>query len=109
MSFVVKTIIASIIISFVSYLSGKKPGLAGFLTALPLTSLIALAFSHAEWADPGKSVEYAKSIFFAVPVSILFFVPFLFAEKLQVSFWLCYVIGIVLLYAGYIAHKAIVG
>ena len=46
-----KTIVAAILISFVSWLSGKKIGLAGFLTALPLTTLLALAFSHMEWGD----------------------------------------------------------
>lgn len=46
-----KTIVAAVLISFVSWLSGKKTGLAGFLTALPLTTLLALAFSHMEWGD----------------------------------------------------------
>lgn len=36
-----KTVVAAILISFVSWLSGKKTGLAGFLTALPLTTLLA--------------------------------------------------------------------
>ena len=73
-----KTVLAAILISFVSWLSGKKTGLAGFLTALPLTTLLALTFSQMEWGDSKQSIEYAKSAFVAIPVS-LFFVPFLLA------------------------------
>lgn len=100
-----KIILASALISFVSWLSGKKTGLAGFLTALPLTTLLALAFSHMQWQDAKQSVEYAKSVFAAIPVSLLFFVPFLLAEKMNLGFWTCYASGIALLGAGYFVHS----
>ena len=107
MLFISKTIIAALLISFVSWLSGKKLALAGFITALPLTTLLALAFSHLQYKDPTQSVEYAKSIFVAIPVSLLFFVPFLLANKLQLSFWTCYIGGIILLGVGYFIHQYI--
>jgi len=103
-----KTVVAAILISFVSWLSGKKTGLAGFLTALPLTTLLALAFSHMEWGDTKQSVEYAKSVFVAIPVSLLFFLPFLLAEKFNLNFWSCYTSGVVLLGFGYLVHSFIV-
>lgn len=99
-----KTILAATLISFVSWLSGKKTGLAGFLTALPLTTLLALSFSHLEWGDSKQSVEYAKSVFAAIPVSLLFFVPFLMAQKLNLGFWSCYSSGVILLGVGYLVH-----
>lgn len=102
-----KVITASILISFVSWLSGKQTSLAGFLTALPLTTLLALAFSHLEWGNSDQSVEYAKSVFIAVPLSLLFFVPFLFAKKIQLNFWSCYAIGIGLLFVGYLVHSSL--
>jgi hypothetical protein len=100
-----KVFVAAVLISFVSWLSGKKVGLAGFLTALPLTTLIALAFSQIEWGDSSQSVEYAKSIFIAIPLSLLFFVPFLLAGKLNLGFWGCYTSGVFLLFIGYIIHS----
>ena len=100
-----KTLFAAAIISFVSWLSGKKVGLAGFLTALPLTTLLSLAFSQMEWKDSAQSVEYAKSIFVAIPISLLFFVPFLLASKLNLSFWSCYLSGVALLAVGYFIHS----
>ena len=103
-----KVLLSALIISFVSWLSGKKVGLAGFLTALPLTTLIALAFSHLEYNDTKQSVEFAKSILVAIPISLLFFIPFLMAQKFNLSFWGCYIFGIVLLGVGYIIHEQII-
>lgn len=100
-----KTILAAVLISFVSWLSGKKTGLAGFLTALPLTTLLALAFSQLQWGNTQQSIEYAKSVFWAIPISILFFIPFLLAQKFNLGFWTCYSSGVVLLGLGYLIHS----
>lgn len=104
-----KIFVAALLISFVSWLSGKKGELAGFLTALPLTSMLALAFSQLEWRDSTNSVAYAKSIFVAVPISLLFFVPFLLAGNLKLGFWTCFLSGVFLLGLGYFAHRFFVG
>ncbi|OFZ16813.1 MAG: hypothetical protein A2X86_12855 [Bdellovibrionales bacterium GWA2_49_15] len=102
-----KTILAAVLISFVSWLSGKKIALAGFLTALPLTTMLALAFSYAEWKDTTQSVNYARSVLIAVPISLLFFVPFLLANKLNLHFLTCYFSGVGLLAVGYFIHQAL--
>lgn len=107
--FVIKTIVAALLISFSSWLAAKRPELAGFVIALPLTSMLALLFSYAEFQDAAKSVTFAKSIFVGIPVSLLFFVPFLVAEKFQLSFVSCFLSGIVLLGLGYFCHKFAVG
>ena len=48
MIFLAKVLLAAIIISFASWLSGKKPELSGFIIALPIASIIAIAFSYLE-------------------------------------------------------------
>ncbi len=103
--FIGKILVAAILISTVSWLSGKKTALAGFLAALPLTTLIALAFSHIEWGNQRQSVEFAKNIFLAVPLSLLFFLPFLLAQRWNLSFWTCYGSGVFLLGIGYCVHS----
>lgn len=47
----VKVGIAAGVITFASWLAGKKPELAGFIIALPIASLIALVFSYMEHKD----------------------------------------------------------
>lgn len=107
MLFAFKIAVSAGVIALASWLSGKRPELAGFIIALPLVTLLVLPFSYLEYQDAEKSVKFAQSIFVAVPLSLLFFVPFLFATKLAWNFWALYGAGLILLTAGYFAHKFI--
>ena len=103
-----KAAIATIVIVFASWLAGKKPELAGVITALPLVSIVALAFAYTEHGDVNNSALYAKSIILAVPVSWLFFLPFFFTEKFNIGFWTSWFIGLILLCVGFFIHQWIV-
>jgi hypothetical protein len=105
MLFFAKLTVSATVIAFASWLAGRKPALAGFVVALPLTSMLALAWAQMENQNQAASVEFAKSIFLAVPLSLLFFVPFLFSNKLNLGFWQCYLAGFVLLSSGYGIHR----
>lgn len=102
-------LVSALLISFAAWLSGRSPGLAGFVVSLPLTTLLVLPLSHAEHASPAVSVAFARSIFFAVPLTLFFFVPFLLAERLGLGFWQAYVAGCVLLVPAWWIHRAISG
>lgn len=101
---VLKIAISACVIAFASWLSGKRPELAGFIIALPLGTMLVLAFSFAEYNDPAASIRFAKSILAAIPMSLLFFVPFLLADKLPFGFWGIYASGFAFLVVGYFAH-----
>ena len=104
---ILKAAAASVLIVTSGWIAKSNPRLGGFILALPLTTLIALAFKYGEFKDANSSVEFAKSTFYAIPLSLLFFVPFLFADKLKIGFWGIYSSGIFLLGMGYLIHKAI--
>src|SRR5690606_15340807 len=108
MLFILKTGVAALAIAFSSWLAGKKPELAGFIIALPLASLLALAFSYLQYKDAEASITFAKSILIGVPVSWLFFLPFFFADKCNLGFWASYGVGLALLVVGFFIHKYIV-
>ena len=108
MIFFIKILIAATLISFASWLSGQYPKLAGFIIALPIASLIAIIFSYYEHQDVEKTITFTKSILIAVPVSYLFFLPFFFANSLNMNFWLIYTSGILLLVGGYFIHKYLI-
>ncbi len=105
---ILKIAISACVIAFASWLSGKKPELAGFIIALPLGTMLALLFSYAEYNDPAASIRFAKSVLAAVPMSMLFFVPFLVADKLPFGFWGIYGAGFALLVAGYFIHTYLI-
>ena len=100
-----KVVVSAVIIAFASWLAGKKPELAGFITALPIVTLLVLPFSHWQYNDPENSVRFAQSIFTAIPLTLFFFVPFLLATRLGFGFWGLYSAGIVLLICAYLAHR----
>lgn len=102
---VFKISIAAGVIAFASWLSGKKPELAGFITALPLVSILAIAFAYTQHQDASNTAQYARSIIFAVPISWLFFVPFFFNDKLNIGFWGIWAMGLALLVVGYFLHQ----
>lgn len=105
---IAKVFIAAIIISFSSWLSGKMPHVAGFIIALPISTLLVLAFSYAEYKSPEDSIAFARNIFMAIPISLTFFVPFLFAGMLKLSFWQCYIAGLIFLTLGYFLYQYLI-
>jgi hypothetical protein len=106
--FLVNLAVSATVIAFASWLARKNPQLAGFVVALPISTMLVLALSHAEFNDPAASIKLAKSIFSAIPLSLLFFVPFLLAERLSWSFWVQYGVGTGLLAVGYLLHRLVV-
>jgi len=103
--FAFKVLLSACVISFASWLAGRAPALAGFIVALPLSTLLVLPFAHVEHANAHGSFLLARSILLAVPLSLLFFVPFLFAERLQIGFWQTYALGCVCLVVGFGLHR----
>lgn len=94
-------------IVFCSWLSGKKPELAGFIIALPISTMLVLAFSFAEFKDPENTARFARSILAAIPLSLTFFIPFLLAHKINMPFWALYAGGLGFLTIAYFVHTFI--
>ena len=107
MAFALNLLVSASVISFSAWLSRRFPALAGFLVAMPVASLLVLPLSYREHGDPASSILLAKSIFFAIPVSLMFFLSFLFAERLGLSFWQAYGLGALALPVGYVAHRLV--
>ena len=107
MIFALKALLAGLIIAFSSWLAGQNPRMAGFIIALPMASLIAIAFVYFEHNSVEKTVLYAKSILIAVPVSYLFFLPFFFAKSFNMNFFLIYGTGLGFIVVGFFIHKYI--
>ena len=105
MIFALKALLAGLIIAFSSWLAGQNSRMAGFIIALPIASLIAIAFVYFEHSSVEKTILYAKSILIAVPVSYLFFLPFFLAKQFNMNFWMIYGFGILLLTLGFFIHK----
>ncbi len=107
MTFIIKILISALLIAFTSWLAGAKPGLSGFLVALPLTSVLSILMSYAEFRDMEKINEFATSILLSVPLSLVFFIPFILNRWFKMNFPLTFCLGIALLAVAYLIHTAI--
>lgn len=105
--FIAKTVLSGVIIAGASWLAGRRPVLAGFIIALPLMSILAILFSYLEYRDMGKINQFAVSILTAVPLSLLFFLPFFLNKWIKMNFGLTYVLGVACIALAYFVHHMI--
>jgi len=103
--FIVKIFISGLLVAFASWLAGKRPILAGFIIALPLVSILGMLFSYLEHHNMEKINQFATSIVVALPLSLVFFVPFLVNKWLKFSFTVSFLAGIGLLTGAYYIHS----
>ncbi len=105
MTFLLNVLVSAIIIGFASWLSGRFPIATGFFVALPLTTMLVLPLSYHEHGNAQSSIDLARSIFIAIPISLTFFLPFLLSSRFGLSFWQAYALGCMALPAGYFVHR----
>jgi hypothetical protein len=106
-AFAFNIVVSVLVISTASWLSHRVPSLAGFIVAMPLASMLVLPLSFREHGNPETSILLAKSIFLAIPVTLTFFVPFLFAGRFGLSFWQAYGLGAGALAVGFVVHRLV--
>ena len=105
MLIVLNTLVSALVIGVAAWVSRRYPVSAGFLIALPLATMLVLPLAYLQHRDPDSTFQMARSILVALPITLLFFVPFLMRDRL--SFWGAYALGCALLPAGYFVHRAI--
>ncbi len=105
MLIVFNTLVSALVIGVAAWLSRRYPSGAGFLIALPLATMLVLPLAYLQHRDPGSAFQMARSILVALPITLLFFVPFLLRDRF--TFWGAYAVGCALLPVGYFLHRAI--
>jgi hypothetical protein len=108
LEFVVKALIAGCVVSFASWLAGRNPGLAGFLIALPVSTAVLLPMVYFDTGSYAQTLSVARSIAVAVPLTLLFFVPFFWGPGWGVGFWGVYAMAFGCLGGGFLIHRAVV-
>jgi hypothetical protein len=106
---VVNVAISVAVILVAAWLARRYPSTAGFVTALPITTMLVLVLSHADGASPGDRAKFAKSLLLGIPLTSTFLVPFVFAPRMNFGFWTSFGLGISLLAGGYAVHRTVVG
>ncbi len=105
MLIVLNTLVSALVIGVAAWLSRRYPGTAGFLVALPLATMLVLPLAYLQHRDAASVFDMARSILVALPITLLFFIPFLLRDRF--SFWGAYTLGCALLPVGYFLHRAV--
>src|SRR5450432_893595 len=96
MEFVLRTIIAAVVIVVVSEISNRSPRMGALLLSLPMVSILAFVMSWTRHHDLKSVSQLARDTLILVPLGLPFFVPIAFAESLGLGFWTAFAAGIVL-------------
>jgi len=98
--FVAKLVVSALVIAAATELAKKDVFWGALLIALPLTSILAMSWLYVETRDDALVARFARDVLALVPVSLLFFAPFLLETRTRLGFVPNLVIGLVLLAIG---------
>jgi hypothetical protein len=91
---ILRVLIASVTIVAVAELSKRYPRYGGLVLSLPIVSILAFAMSWYQHHDMVAISKLAKETLILVPLGLPFFLPFAFANELEIGFWLSMGLGI---------------
>jgi hypothetical protein len=92
-----------------TWLSKRNPTTAGFVAALPITTMLVLLLGRMGDVRFDDQVRFARSLLVGIPLSATFLLPFIAAPRLGMSFWASFVAGLACLSAAYAFHRWIFG
>lgn len=85
--FGVKVLVSALLIAAISEIAKRSTGFAALVAALPLTSLLAFVWMHAEGAPAEQVAELSMQILWLVVPSLLLFVLLPMLLRHGLGFW----------------------
>ena len=96
------------IIGLGTYLARQYPTTAGFIVgAIPLSTALTLAMTQLQYGDTAKTLLIARSVFVAIILSSVFFIPYFVGMWFRVNFWVLYISSLILVLATFPLHQKI--
>lgn len=93
---VLKALISVAVMLAAVEIAKRSPFWGAVVIALPLTSMLAMLWLYWDTRDAARVSAFARDIFFLVPPSLLFFLPFVFESRTHWPFWLNFASGMML-------------
>ncbi len=85
--FIAKLVVSALVIAAASEVAKRDSFWGALLIALPITSILALSWLYVETRDNELATRFARDVLLLVPVSLVFFVPFLLEPRTRIGFW----------------------
>lgn len=84
--FVAKVAVSALVIAVATEIAKRHPFFGALVVVLPLTSILAMSWLYAETRDNALVTRFAKDILILLPVSLVFFAPFLLEDRTRFGF-----------------------
>ena len=97
--FVVNGVIAGLVVVAVSEVARRYPRVADVILAVPLVVFAVYAVMYLRTPDLAPIARMARQMLVLVPLSLTFFVPVAYAERLHLTFWPAFTMGLTLVTA----------
>ncbi len=95
-----KLALTALIILAAEEAAKRSATLGAVIVALPLVSIVSMTWLYWDTRDSAKVGAFAREIFLLLPISLLFFVPFLFEPRTHWPYWLNFGCGLFALALG---------
>jgi len=93
---IVNGVVAGFVVVAVSEVARRLPRVADVILAVPLVVFAVYAVLYHQTSELAPISRMARQMLVLVPLSLTFFVPLAFADRLHLTFWSAYVIGLAL-------------
>lgn len=91
-----RAIIAGLVVAGVSEISNRYPRLGALLLTLPIVSIVAFVAVWQKNQDLKTISSLARETLILVPLGLPFFIPIAASERLGLSFWPAFILGLIL-------------
>ena len=95
-SLFLRALISAAVVVAVAEVSKRLPRLGALLLTLPVVSVIAFVTAWTKDHDLPAISRLARETLVLVPLGLPFFVPLAFADRLGLSFWTAFAVGLAL-------------
>lgn len=92
--YALKIAISAVVIVMITEIARRSTGFAALVAALPLTSLLAILWLHAEGTESARIADLSIQIFWLVLPSLILFLLLPLLIRLGVGFWLSLAISV---------------
>ncbi len=96
LTLVVNGAVAGFIVVAVSEVARRAPRVADVILAVPLVVFAVYAVMYLRTPNLAPISRMARQMLILVPLSLPFFVPLAFADRLHLTFWPAFAIGLAL-------------
>ena len=96
LTLVVNGAVAGFLVVAVSEVARRYPRIADVILAVPLVVFAVYAVMYLRMPNLAPISRMARQMLVLVPLSLVFFVPLAFADRLHLSFWPAFAIGLAL-------------